>query len=118
MTRKYYYDNGKEKIGPVSGETLLQLREQGELPADTWVRRSDSETWRPLSSVDLSEEEEEARNPSLLSVLVKSGMLTPLIILLVAFLILLALLIGAVAYLWPVLLVIFGVWILAKALKV
>ena len=117
MAKKLYYDNGKEKVGPISGDELLRLREQGALPADTWVRREDSGTWRPLNSVDLRAEEEEARNPSLLSVLVKSGMLTPLLIMLAALAIFVFLVIGAVQFFWPVLLVVFIVWILSKALK-
>lgn len=117
MAKKFYYDNGTEKVGPISGEDLLHLREQGELSADTWVRRADSETWRPLSSVDLTEEEEEERNPSMLRVLMRSGMLTPLLIMLAAFVGMVLLLAGVVAYLWPVLLVVFIVWLLAKALK-
>lgn len=117
MAKKYYYDNGSEKIGPITGEELLQLREQGAIPADTWVRRDGSETWRPLNSVDLKEEEEELRNPSMLKVLTKSGMLVPLLILLAALAVIIVLLIGAIEFFWPVLLVLFIVWLLSKALK-
>lgn len=117
MAKKYYYDNGTEKIGPITGEELLQLREQGAIPADTWVRRADSETWRPLNSVDLTAEEEELRNPSMLKVLTRSGMLVPLLILLAALAVIIFLVIGAVQFFWPVLLVIFIVWLLSKALK-
>lgn len=128
MAKKFYYDNGSEKVGPITGEALLHLREQGELSADTWVRRADSETWRPLSSVDLTEEEEEERNPSMLRLLKRSGLLIPLVVMFVVFIVmalLLALLLaGAVVYLWPVLLVLLGLWLLAvivwyviKALK-
>lgn len=116
MATKYFYDNGQEKIGPVTGEELLELREQGAIPADTWVRRADSETWRPLASVDLREEEEELRNPSMLKVITKSGLLVPLLILTAVLAVVIILLIGAVEIFWPVLLVGFIVWIFSKAL--
>ena len=34
MARKFYYDNGSEKIGPVTGNELVRLRAAGQLPTD------------------------------------------------------------------------------------
>ena len=58
MSRKFYYDTGTEKVGPVSGADLVRLRASGTITDQTWVRRADNNTWRPLSTVNLREEEE------------------------------------------------------------
>lgn len=117
MARKYYYDTGEKTIGPVTGNELVQLRASGELSADTWVRRADSKTWRPLSGIDLREEEAEEANPSLLKLLWRH--LSPgNIILIAAVAITLILLLASIATLaWPVLLVLFVLWILSRALR-
>ena len=64
MARKFFYDTGEQKVGPVTGDRLVQLRAAGEIDDSTWVRRADSSTWRPLGSVNLREEEEREANPS------------------------------------------------------
>lgn len=117
MARKFYYDTGTEKVGPVSGNDLVRLRASGEINDETWVRRADSETWRPLHTVDLSDEEEEERNPGLFAILSRSGLLVPALIMLAGLVIFLVLAIGAIQLFWPVLLVIFVIWVFSKALK-
>ena len=117
MARRYYYDTGEEKIGPVSGDALLELRTNGRLSADTWVRAEDSATWRPLSAVDLREEEEEAANPSLWSLLRHHVPLRSLILGIAVLLVLVALLVFFVSALWPLLLLLFLVWLLAAAFR-
>lgn len=117
MARKFYYDTGTDKVGPVSGTDLVRLRASGEINDETWVRRADSETWRPLHTVDLSEEEEEERNPGLFTVLKRSGMLVPALIMLVGLVIFLVLAVGAIRLFWPILLFIFIVWLFTKALR-
>lgn len=117
MPRRYYYDTGTEKIGPVSGEELLRLRAEGTLSDDTWVRREDNGTWRPLRTVDLRREEEAAANPSLWSLLLRSGLLGPLVLLALGAVVFLLLAAGVVRVFWPLLLVIFIVWLFGKALR-
>ncbi len=117
MARKFYYDTGTEKVGPVSGNDLVRLRASGEINDETWVRRADSETWRPLHTVDLSDEEEEERNPGLFAILSRSGLLVPALIMLAGLVIFLVLAVGAIQLFWPVLLVIFVIWVFSKALK-
>ena len=39
MARKFIYDNGEEKLGPVTGRELLRLRAEGEIEDNTWVRQ-------------------------------------------------------------------------------
>lgn len=117
MARQFYYDTGSEKIGPVSGADLVRLRASGEISNDTWVRRADNNTWRPLHTVDLREEEEEERNPGLFTVLQRSGLLGPLMILLLGLVVFIFIAIGAIKIFWPVLLILFIFWILSKALR-
>ncbi len=117
MARQFYYDTGSEKIGPVSGADLVRLRASGEISNDTWVRRADNNTWRPLHTVDLREEEEEERNPGLFTVLKRSGLLGPLMILLLGLVVFIFIAIGAIKIFWPVLLILFIFWILSKALR-
>lgn len=117
MSRQYYYDTGSEKIGPVSGEDLVELRAEGTINDETWVRRADKGTWRPLKSVNLSEEEEEAANPSLLAVLRRSGLLWPLLLLLLGVILVVVLAAGLAVQLWPLLLALFVFWLLSKALR-
>ena len=117
MSRKFYYDTGTEKVGPVSGADLVRLRASGEISNDTWVRRADNNTWRPLHTVNLSEEEEEERNPGLFTILRRSGLLGPVLIFLLGVVAFIVVAIGAIKLLWPVLLVVFILWLLSKALN-
>ena len=117
MARQFYYDTGSEKIGPVSGTDLVRLRASGEINDDTWVRRADNNTWRPLHTVNLSEEEEEERNPGFFTLLRRSGLLGPVLIILLGLVFFIVIAIGAIQLFWPVLLVLFIFWLLAKALK-
>lgn len=114
MARKFYYDDGNEKHGPVSGDELVELRNQGVITNETWVRREDNGTWRPLGTVDLSEEEEEARNPSLLTVLRRSGLLWPAVIFLFALAGIIILMTGLIAVFWPFIVAIGIAWLVMK----
>ena len=117
MARQVYYDTGTEKVGPVSGTDLVRLRASGEINDETWVRRADNNTWRPLHTVNLSEEEEEERNPGFFTLLRRSGLLGPVLIIVLGLVLFIVLAIGALQLFWPVLLVLFIFWILGKALR-
>ncbi len=117
MARQFYYDTGTEKVGPVSGTDLVRLRASGEINDETWVRRADNNTWRPLHTVNLSEEEEEERNPGFFTLLRRSGLLGPVLIIVLGLVLFIVLAIGALQLFWPVLLVLFIFWILGKALR-
>lgn len=117
MARKFYYDTGSEKVGPVTGNELVRLRAAGQLDDNTWVRREDSGTWRPLHSVNLREEEEEEANPGLLKTLWRSGMLVPLLLVALGLVIFALLAVGALSIFWPVLLIVAVVWILNQLFK-
>ncbi len=115
MARKYYYDTGEEKVGPVSGDDLLRLRATGELADDTWVRAADSSTWRPLASVDLREEEAEAANPSLWKLLLRHVSLPSLILAVAVLIVVVAVLIFFIGAFWPLLLAFGLVWVLMSS---
>lgn len=117
MARQFYYDTGKEKVGPVSGNDLVRLRDQGAVSPATWVRRADSETWRPLSSVNLKEEEEEEHNPSLWRVLTRNLGIGRLLMIIAVGIVFVMLLAGLVSVLWPVLLVLLLLWLLYRAIN-
>ncbi|MBQ2869774.1 MAG: DUF4339 domain-containing protein [Akkermansia sp.] len=117
MARKFYYDTGTEKVGPVTGADLVRLRASGEINNETWVRRADNNTWRPLHTVNLNEEEEEVRNPGLFTILKQSGLLGPLLVVLLGLALFIVVAIGAIQIFWPVLLLLFIFWLLSKALK-
>ncbi|MBQ2380695.1 MAG: DUF4339 domain-containing protein [Akkermansia sp.] len=117
MARKFYYDTGKEKIGPVSGNELVQLRAAGEIDNKTWVRREDSSTWRPLGSTDLREEEEEEANPSLWKLLFRNASVGQVVLFVAVAVVMLLLLVGVLGFAWPVLLVVVAVWLLARAIR-
>lgn len=117
MARRFYYDTGAEKVGPVTGADLVRLRATGEINDETWVRRADSATWRPLHTVDLHAEEEEERNPGLFTVLRRSGLLGPVLVFLLGLVLFIVIAVGAIKVFWPVLLLVFIFWLLAKALK-
>ncbi len=117
MARKYYYDTGEEKVGPVDGEELLRLRSTGQLAADTWVRAENSSTWRPLSSVDLREEEEEAANPSIWKQLLRHVPLPTLILWGAVMVVILALLVFFISAFWPLLLAVALVLLLMASVR-
>ncbi len=117
MARKYYYDTGEEKVGPVSGDDLLRLRATGELAEDTWVRAENSSTWRPLASVDLREEEEEAANPSLWKLLLRHVPLPSLILAVAVLIVLAAVFIFFIGAFWPLLLALALVWLLMNTIR-
>ena len=95
----------------------MRLRAAGQLDDNTWVRREDSGTWRPLHSVNLREEEEEEANPGILKTLWRSGMLIPLLLVLLGFVIFILLAVGALSIFWPVLLVLAVVWLISQMFK-
>ncbi|MBQ2813743.1 MAG: DUF4339 domain-containing protein [Akkermansia sp.] len=117
MARKFYYDTGEEKVGPVTGQELVRLRAAGKLLDDTWVRREDSATWRPLHSVNLREEEEEEANPGLFKVLWRSGLLLPLLLVAVGLVIFILLAVGALSVFWPLVLFILMLWFVNRLFK-
>ncbi|MBR1997455.1 MAG: DUF4339 domain-containing protein [Akkermansia sp.] len=114
MARAFYYDVEGKELGPVSGRELLNLRARGAIGADTWVRREDSDTWRPFRSVDLREEErkERAAGPLrlLLRVLLRNRGPKTLVVTLLVLFVLLAMLAMAAVFLWPLLLLLL-VWL-------
>ena len=117
MAHKYFYDTGDQKHGPVTGNKLVQLRAAGEIDDNTWVRRSDSSTWRPLSGVNLREEEEEESNPSLWRLLMRSMSWSTILLLIALAIIFIALIAGVIAFAWPLLLVLFFLWFLNRISK-
>lgn len=117
MAKKYYYDTGEEKVGPVTGNDLVRLRAGGTISGATWVRRADSETWRPLSAVNLAEEEEEERNPGLWRLLTRNLGIGRLLLVIAVGIVFLVLLGTMVSVLWPVLLVLLVLWALARVLR-
>lgn len=114
MARKFFYDNGEQKIGPVTGNDLVQLRAAGQISDDTWVRREDSSTWRPLAQIDLRREEEEEANPSLWRLLRRSMSWQSLLLLIALFIIFIALAVGVLAFAWPIILVLIFLWFLSR----
>lgn len=121
MARKFYYDTGEEKLGPIKGLELLELHAQGVITDDTWVRRDDSQTWRKMADADLREEREEAARPKsiwqiLWSQLTVSSIITILCVLVI---------IAAICYMgfvflkafWPILLLLIVVWMVYRALS-
>lgn len=117
MARKFFYDNGEQKVGPVTGNRLVQLRAAGEIDDNTWVRRADSATWRPLHSVNLREEEEQEANPSLWHLLTRSMSWQSLLLLLAVVIIFIAIGIGLLAFAWPIVLVLLFLWLLNRMSK-
>ncbi len=117
MARKFYYDTGEKKVGPVSGTDLLRLLREGEVDAKTWVRRDGASTWRQLSSVDLREEEEAERNPGLWRVLRSLLPLRTLLVVLLVFAVIIVLMVTVVSVAWPILLGVLVAWLFLKALR-
>lgn len=118
---KYYYDTGEQKEGPVTGEELLQLRAEGKISGDTWVRKADSATWRHLSQTDLREEEDAVANPSLWQILRRFCPPSTLIILCCVLIVFCVLMFGALSYLlpvlWPIIPVLVIFWLLSRLTK-
>ena len=117
MAHKYYYDTGEEKIGPVTGNELVQLRAAGTIDNKTWVRREDSETWRPLSSVNLRQEEEEEANPSLWRLLTRNMPASRIILMVSVLVVFLLLVLGVLSVAWPFVLVLAICWFLYRAIR-
>lgn len=117
MARKYYYDTGEQKLGPVTGNKLVQLRAAGEISDETWVRRANSSTWRPLASVNLRAEEEEEANPSLWKLLLRSLSWQTILLVIALAVIFIAIIGGLLAFAWPILLVLLFVWFLNRISK-
>lgn len=114
MARKFYYDTGEQKVGPVTGNRLVQLRAAGEISDDTWVRRADSATWRPLASVDLRQEEHDEANPSLWKLLTRTFSWQTLLMFAALAIIFTTLAVGVISFIWPVLLVLLVLWVLNR----
>ncbi len=117
MAHKYFYDTGEEKLGPVTGNELVQLRAAGQIDNKTWVCREDSETWRPLGSVDLREEEYEEANPSLWKLLTRHLPLSRIILLVAVLVVFVLLVLGVLSVAWPFILLVLVVWLLHRALR-
>lgn len=114
---KYYYDTGESKVGPVTGNELVRLRAAGEIAPDTWVRRADSQTWRPLSQTDLREEEEQEANPSLWRFFLRHVSLGNIILLAALLIVALAFIIGIISYAYPVVIGIIILLLLVRLLR-
>lgn len=114
MARKFFYDTGEQKVGPVTGSRLVQLRANGEIDDNTWVRRADSSTWRPLRSVNLREEEEQEANPSLWRLLTRNLSWQGLLMLVAIVIIFVAVGVGLLAFAWPIALVLLFLWLLNR----
>lgn len=117
MARKYFYDTGEQKVGPVTGNQLVQLRASGQINDNTWVRRENSSTWRPLGSVNLREEEEQEANPSLWRLLTRNFTWQSLLLFGAVVIIFVAVGIGLLAFAWPIVLVLLFLWLLNRMSK-
>lgn len=101
----------------MTGYTLLRLRAAGQISDDTWVRRADSATWRPLSQTDLREEEEAEANPSLLRLLLRHLSLRTIILLIALLVIFICLMIGLFAMAWQLLPVLIVLWLVVSLVR-
>lgn len=110
MARKFFYDTGEQKVGPVTGSHLVRLRATGEINDDTWVRLAKSNTWRPLGSVDLREEEEQEANPGLWRLLMRSLSWQNVVMIVALGIIFVAITVGVVALAWPLIIVLILLW--------
>lgn len=119
-SQRFYYDSGTEKLGPISGAELLRLLASGEVTRETWVRRENSTTWRPLASIDLSKEQEQEKKRTVRRALWNSLSPTAIlgIICLLAFLVALIYVgILAVQLLWPIILVVIIASLIMRVMK-
>ncbi len=117
MARKFYYDTGEKKAGPVSGDELLQLRDRGIIDSDTWVREGKSPTWRKITAIDLRKEEEEAANPSLWRIFTKHLSWSSIILLVAVLAVIAVLVVGFFWIAWPFFLLVFVLWIIKRISK-
>ncbi len=120
MARKFYYDTGEQKIGPVTGRDLLRLLSAGEIQSDTWVRRAESSTWRHLENVDLREEKQREQTTSFWGALWKSLPLSAIIglVCVVVFIIAMLLLIGGIVWkFFPFFIALFALWLIYRVVK-
>lgn len=121
MARKFIYDNGEEKLGPVTGRELLRLRAEGEIDDNTWVRPEESRTWRPLRHTDLREEKKKEASSGLIGslwrMLVSHMSFKMMLVLGLVVVVLLAMLVVAGVYLWPLFLVLFMIWLLGRLIQ-
>ncbi len=117
MARKFYYDTGEKKIGPVTGYDLLRLRAEGRVKDDTWVRCANSATWRRFAELDLRKEEQEGANPTLWQLLTRYTSWRGILLFVAVMVVLLALFIGLVSVAGPLLLVILVLWVLSRLVK-
>ena len=105
MAKHFFYDTGEKKVGPVSGNELVRLRARGEIADDTWVRLESSSTWRPLSQINLREEEEEEANPSLWRLFMRHFSWRSLLLLAALLVVVIAVGVGLLVVAWPIVLV-------------
>ncbi len=120
MARKFYYDTGEEKIGPVTGQDLLRLLSTGQIQRDTWVRRSESSTWRQMENVDLKDEKKKEQSRGFWYTLWKSLPLSAIIGLICVFVFIIAILLLVGGILWkffPFFLALFAIWLIYRAIK-
>lgn len=121
MARKFIYDNGEEKLGPVTGLELLRLRSEGEIDDNTWVRPVDSRTWRPLRHTNLRDEKEKEAKRGLWSglwqVLFRRMSFKMMLVLGLVVVVLLAMLVVVGVYLWPLFLILFMIWLLSRLIQ-
>lgn len=117
MPQKYYYDTGDEQIGPVTGSELARLRATGQLAPDTWVRKAESKTWRPLSGIDLRKEEADEANSSLWRLLWRSLSWSNILLLISLAIVLIFLVAGIVKLVWPILLVLVLLGLIMRTLR-
>ncbi len=115
MSRKFYYDTGEEKGGPVSGFDLLKLRHQGVINDNTWVKEGKSSTWHKLTAVNLSKEEKEAANPSFFHILTHHLSLSTIILFVAVLAVLLVLFVGIFWVAWPFFLLAPVLWLIARS---
>ena len=114
MARKFFYDTGEEKVGPVTGAQLVRLRALGEISDDTWVRRADSSTWRPLAATDLRKEEAAEAHPSLWRLLFRTLSWRTILSGIAALIIFVTLISGLLYVAWPVFLFIAALCLLSR----
>ncbi len=117
MACKYYYDSDGRKLGPVSANELVRLRAQGAIEGETWVRRENSSTWRPLSSVNLREAEEEEANPGVWRLLRRHFSLGSILLFSAVAVSLVFLLVGILSVAWPVVALLAILWLIARTFR-
>lgn len=100
MSKRYYYDDGDAKHGPVSARELQRLIDEGTLSPETWVRPEDSGTWRKWIDTEFTEEEVKAASGGTFSALFgRMGLAQKLAIALFCLLLLPFVIVGGLIYL-------------------